>query len=339
MKLTKLGLEYFGIISNDNTLRAWTREELSVVLLTFEFSINSMSSNMTETKAMSIFYHIQEQLFSESPSLLVLLLFGCFILFAFECLNLITLHTQLWTKISLIPVRGKHLDELSGRDKLFIGLNKLATPPFAYLYLRYSLKNNSIPLSTTEMTVLNTIAPLPVLFIIYDFFYTILHGFLHIPTIYSYIHKHHHHQKAPSRANVDAVNVHPVEFFLGEYNHWLALYLVSQTMMEVHFVASVLFLGIGAILTGWNHTRFDVSFLGGIYDSKAHDVHHRIPQSNYGQYSMFWDHVFGTFRRYNESDRINPRAQLDSTTGKSLEYMEYSKSSNKIPQYSSRKKL
>ena len=311
------------------------------LLLICESSVDSMSMsiNMTETSANAIFYHIQERLFSESPSPLVLLLFGCFILFAFECLNLITLHTQRWIKTSLIPVRGKHLDELSDTDKLFIGLNKLATPPFAYLYLRYALQNSSIPLSTSEMTLLNTIAPLPVLFITYDLFYTILHGILHIPKIYSYIHKHHHHQKAPSRANVDAVNVHPMEFFLGEYNHWLALHLVSQIIMEVHFVASVLFLGIGAILTGWNHTRFDVSFLGGMYDSKAHDVHHRIPQSNYGQYSMFWDHVFGTFRRYNEDDRINPKAQLDPVTGKSFEYMEYSKGNGEVPEYSNKKEL
>jgi hypothetical protein len=33
-----------------------------------------------------------------------------------------------------------------------------------------------------------------------------------------------------------------------------------------------------------------------IYDSKAHDVHHRIPQSNYGQYSMIWDYLIGTYR-------------------------------------------
>ena len=70
--------------------------------------------------------------------------------------------------------------------------------------------------------------------------------------------------------------------------------------MELHAATSVLFLVIGAFLAGLNHTRYDVAIsLFGVplYDSKFHDVHHRIPQSNYGQYTMLWDHVlFGSFR-------------------------------------------
>ena len=103
-----------------------------------------------------------------------------------------------------------------------------------------------------------------------------------------------------SRANVDAVNVHPIEFFLGEYNHLFACYLYCHVMnLELHIIAVVLFLLIGGTLAGLNHTRFDCSWsLFGItiYDSKYHDVHHRIPQSNYGQYIMLWDWIFGSLR-------------------------------------------
>ena len=146
----------------------------------------------------------------------------------------------------------------------------------------------------------NTLLPLPCLYIVYDFFYTILHWALHIKGIYGYIHKHHHVQKAPSRANVDAVNVHPIEFFLGEYNHLLALYLCCNVLgLQVHLLGGILLLAVGGVLAGLNHTRYDVviSLFGlTLYDSKVHDVHHRIPQSNYGQYIMLWDHIFGSFR-------------------------------------------
>ena len=140
---------------------------------------------------------------------------------------------------------------------------------------------------------------LVLLFVVYDFFYTLLHGFLHVKGVYALVHKHHHHQKAPSRANVDAINVHPIEFFLGEYTHLWALYLTSKFLMPVHVGTSILFLAMGGFLAGLNHTRHDVVLrLGGwtIFDSKAHDVHHRIPQSNYGQYIMLWDHLFGFYR-------------------------------------------
>jgi len=100
---------------------------------------------------------------------------------------------------------------------------------------------------------------------------------------------------------VDAVNVHPIEFFLGEYDHLWSLFLVTNPLhMQVHIITVVFFLAFGGLLAGLNHTRFDIVIsLFGIkpYDSKAHDVHlHRIPQSNYGQYMMLWDHLFGSYR-------------------------------------------
>ena len=40
--------------------------------------------------------------------------------------------------------------------------------------------------------------------------------------------------------------------------------------------------------------------LGDVYKRQVrnHDVHHRWPRSNYGQYTMFWDRVFGWYRDY-----------------------------------------
>ena len=103
-----------------------------------------------------------------------------------------------------------------------------------------------------------------------------------------------------SRANMDAINVHPLEFFLGEYNHLWTLYLFCQVMKaQLHVITALVFLVCGGVLAGLNHTRFDVvlSLFGiNVFDTKFHDVHHRIPQSNYGQYTMFWDYLFGTFR-------------------------------------------
>jgi sterol desaturase/sphingolipid hydroxylase (fatty acid hydroxylase superfamily) len=224
-----------------------------------------------------------------------------------------------------IPVRGKHLDDLSPTDKLFIGLSKAQTGPFLYVLLRYCFHEPNVSWNVQDASLKSILLPLPVIFIVYDFFYTILHWFLHIKAVYPLIHKHHHHQKAPSRATDDAVNVHPVEFTLGEYNHLFAIFLYCRCLHgTVHILGVLVFLAIGGVLAGWNHTRFDITFsLFGsitIFDSKAHDVHHRIPQSNYGQYTMFWDKIFGTYRPYDPNDRINPKAQLDPKTGKSLQY-------------------
>lgn len=230
-----------------------------------------------------------------------------------------------WMNSETIPVRGKHLDDLTSRDLLFIGISKAQTAPFAYFFTKYLVSESNVLWSLSDISLKTLILPLPVYFIVFDFFYTSLHWFLHIKAIYGFVHKHHHIQKAPrcvhraryfdalffyslliwlstlcSRANVDAINVHPLEFFLGEYNHLFSVYLCCCHFgLKVHALSTVLFLGIGGVLAGWNHTRFDIEFAPFgimIFDSKAHDVHHRIPQSNYGQYTMFWDRVFGTYR-------------------------------------------
>ena len=179
-----------------------------------------------------------------------------------------------------------------------------------------------------DMSLGNTILPVPFLFITYDFFYTLLHWALHVKAVYAFVHKHHHHQKAPSRANIDAVNVHPLEFFLGEFNHVLALHLVVKGGMDVSWLGATLFIGLGGVLAGLNHTRHEVvlrlpwkSCDGGytVFDSKHHDVHHRIPQSNYGQYTVAWDRIFGSFREYDANDRVNPAHQLDPATRKTVQ--------------------
>jgi sterol desaturase/sphingolipid hydroxylase (fatty acid hydroxylase superfamily) len=239
------------------------------------------------------------------------------------CPHFFLLFDTEWFHSKLIPVRGKHLDEFGVTDKLFVGISKAATAPFVYFYLRYAYFEPNVLWDWKEITVANTALPFVALFVVYDFFYTILHWFLHIKGIYGFIHKHHHHQKAPSRANVDAVNVHPLEFFLGEYNHLWTLFLCCR-VLQIHLAAAFMFLAVGGIIAGINHTRYDMvlSVRGwDIFDSKAHDVHHRIPQSNYGQYTMLWDTIFGTYRAYDPKDRVNPEAQLDPLTGKSMEYM------------------
>ena len=283
---------------------------------------------------------------------------------------------------SFIPVRGKHLDNFSWKDKTFIAMNKCMTGIFVYCYFGYlwSVRKDTLKhghdhhdhedhhhhhhhhgeslvdehdnccgggkgvWAIDEVSFVNTILPIPILFVTYDFFYTLLHWFLHVKFIYAFVHKHHHFQKAPSRANIDAVNVHPIEFFLGEFNHLFALHLVVKGMplvgfhgMDISWLGAALFIGIGGVLAGLNHTRYDVvlripsgssnedgkSNGWTLFDSKHHDVHHRIPQSNYGQYTVLWDRMFGTFREYNKDDRVNPAYQLDPATGMTVKTLKH----------------
>jgi sterol desaturase/sphingolipid hydroxylase (fatty acid hydroxylase superfamily) len=120
--------------------------------------------------------------------------------------------------------------------------------------------------------------------------------------VYRLVHKHHHRQHAPSRGNTDAINVHPFEFVVGEYVHLLSLYLTGRALGSLHGAAALVFIVLGGVAASLNHTRLDVRLGGGaVYDVRAHDVHHRLPKSNYGQYTMVWDRLMGTYRAYSDA--------------------------------------
>jgi sterol desaturase/sphingolipid hydroxylase (fatty acid hydroxylase superfamily) len=237
------------------------------------------------------------------------LLWGLLVLAGLEILACLVFAFGHARQAASIPIRGKHLDVLEKWDLIFISFNKLATTLFSYHLLKFQWFSSSpsqFAWKTSELTCGNTLVALPLLYITYDFFYTLFHRGLHHRKVYKYIHKHHHRQKAPSRGNVDAVNVHPVEFLIGEYNHLFALWLVSRFLVPVHVLTTLVFIVLGGFLASLNHTRFDLStsgWLKGLYEVRNHDVHHWFPESNYGQYLMLWDHVFGSFKPYPESKK------------------------------------
>jgi sterol desaturase/sphingolipid hydroxylase (fatty acid hydroxylase superfamily) len=87
----------------------------------------------------------------------------------------------------------------------------------------------------------------------------------------------------------------------GEYNHWWCIYLVSHFVFPqsgMHISAIIVFILLGGVLASFNHTRFDLKFpvVNCVYQVKYHDVHHWYPNSNYGQYTMLWDWICGSFK-------------------------------------------
>jgi len=207
-----------------------------------------------------------------------------------------------FSKWAHLPARGKHLDALERRDRQFVAFSQVAIVLMTFHYLQFMASSPNVPWRLDEVSFANTFVALPAFFIVYDFFYAPFHRILHHRSVYALCHKHQHRQVVPSRGNTDAINVHPCEFIAGEYNHLLALYLVSQYLVPCHAITCVFFLLIGGALATLNHTRIDFSFLRvpgtgvPIFAVRAHDQHHAVPNTNYGQYIMLWDWVMGTFK-------------------------------------------
>lgn len=211
-----------------------------------------------------------------------------------------------------LPDRAPRLQALETIDRVYIALSKLVTALFVYHSAVFIMDTERSGMDLDVLSprgLLRCVAMLPVhlavLFVVYDFFYTLFHWALHWPPLYALVHKHHHRQMCPFRGNTDAINVHPFEYITGEYNHLFALWILTKLFGHgIHPLTYVVFIFVGGTLASLNHTRFDVQ-VPFVYNVNVHDLHHRQYRCNYGQYIMFWDHVFGTYVPYSAKVQVD----------------------------------
>ena len=219
-----------------------------------------------------------------------------------------------------LPEKADKMKEMASIDNAFVTFNRLTAIVFVYHAVQLAVTFLNVNLHDSAALVAaawRLPVHLPLIFIIYDFFYTWMHWALHIPGLYPLIHKHHHRQLVPFRGNVDAINVHPIEYILGEYDHLWAVFLAAkvvaafgvagtaagtpalvQTLLgpaQLHWLTFLAYVVLAGTLSSLNHTRTDVA-IPYVYQVWWHDYHHRQPRCNYGQYVMLWDWLFGWFK-------------------------------------------
>lgn len=82
---------------------------------------------------------------------------------------------------------------------------------------------------------------------------------------------------------------------------------------KVHILTVLVFIIAGGILASLNHTRYDLGIRWAFIKVHYHDDHHVVFNTNYSQYTMFWDCVWGTF-----NDPAHPKKSL-AKNGQSLQ--------------------
>lgn len=115
-----------------------------------------------------------------------------------------------------------------------------------------------------------------------ELFYYFSHRLLHIPMLYSSIHKIHHNYKAPIA--IVSLYGHPLEILFGN------TFAVIGPIYILNVHSYTLYLGIvlGFVDSLSDHAGFDVK-------NRFHDLHHQFTNCNFGSIGIF-DRVCGTYR-------------------------------------------
>jgi methylsterol monooxygenase len=108
------------------------------------------------------------------------------------------------------------------------------------------------------------------------------------------IHSTHHKTIAPIA--MDYLYVHPLEWFIGYFGPFLAIFLISlfnpvciasfwfyQIIRNIHEID--VHSGFKSLISSW------VPFWG---EAEHHDLHHERLDGNYASTFTFWDHIFKT---------------------------------------------
>ena len=179
------------------------------------------------------------------------------------------------------PVRYVTLD---AKSIVYLSLNSLNEYTFVMRLTHYLWQGGYMGMlcwKVTDLTIGNTIVALGIMFISMDLLYAPLHHWLHLPSVYPLIHKHHHRQHYPTRGYLDAGNEHPIEHMIGVVCTWFAV-CTSEVFLPtigllidsmcgrrndsivmgggVHALTVMIFFQFHAALACMNHSPYDVKF-------------------------------------------------------------------------------
>jgi len=208
-------------------------------------------------------------------------------------------NNYLPTRTTGKPVRYVGLDH---KSFIFLAINAVHEWIFVQRLCHFIWHSPEVPLAYSEISLVNTLGSLWVMFIVLDTFYAPCHHILHMPRIYPLIHKHHHRQHFPTRGYLDAGNEHPIEHVVGVMCTWSAVLAAVYGPTGAHGLTLFIFFNVHAALAMLNHSPYDVEFpiIPGLvnYSVANHEMHHRKFTVNYAQYCMWYDHLVNTFAPY-----------------------------------------
>lgn len=156
----------------------------------------------------------------------------------------------------------------------------------------------------------------PMMFILHDFYFYVIHRFMHLPKLFRFVHRVHHLSTNPTPWTAYAF--HPLEAILEA-----GIIPLIAFSFPVHPSALGLFLLFQFFYNVYGHLGFELfpknfqrTWIGRwVNTGTAHNQHHEHFHGNYGLYTLIWDRLFGTLRKDYEQkyDQVTTRPSPSKT--------------------------
>jgi len=185
---------------------------------------------------------------------------------------------------------------LSSTAWFYIFFNRLVMLPFiSFLVVKMVWSSSAVVYDMEKLNVLNGLVAFAVVFSLSDLTYYLSHRFVHsFPTVYKYVHKHHHGEPEPIRGWVDTCNAHPTDFFYTGFCTSPLSVLWLMPAGSVHVVAIGACLWVNSFVGSLGHCRLDLNL--GLFNTRFHAGHHAHSKCNFAQNIELWDRLFGTYK-------------------------------------------
>jgi len=142
---------------------------------------------------------------------------------------------------------------------------------------------------------------IPIMFLIYDFYFYISHLTMHHKRIFNLVHVTHHKSKYVSP--LSALSMHPIEAIVNHGALVLLFFLLPIHTSHVYIWVSVTivyttYLHLGVEIYSQKFLNTKVGRL--LYTATEHAKHHSLFKGNYGFYTLIWDRLFKTVNNENK---------------------------------------
>lgn len=166
------------------------------------------------------------------------------------------------------------------------------------------LNSPSIIIYTTRYQLINEygwfyyFSVFPILFIMHDLYFYIMHRIMHHPSLFKYIHLVHHKSTNPSPWAAYAF--HPLEAIIEQ-----GIVIIFYFTLPIHISHLAIFFLFSIIYNVYGHLGYELYPKGfnknwfgkWINTSINHNQHHQFFKGNYGLYTLIWDRIFDTIRK------------------------------------------